>query len=163
MPTENNYDTKLSPSEEATFTSWVSKQYPGKKVSDVTSDYDLRGAWREINKGNIKFDKRGHLPDTYKKPNHITFSDQSVYHSKDNPGGKWIEYKPEAKDLKGNASKWNFQPSSHNIKTHGKDNILKYFSKNEPDSKVIFTPEGFSSVKDISSTSNVNKLKINKK
>ena len=138
IPNPNKYDTQLSPSEEMAFTLWVNKQYPGKKVEDVTSDYDLRGAWREINAGKIKFDERGHLPDKYKKPNHITFSNESIYHNNQTPGGRWYSTPSVGKNLKENYDQWHFQPSEHNIKTHGKQKLEEYFKKNESGVKLMY-------------------------
>lgn len=66
------YDTKLSSDEESNYQKWKSVNAP----KDSGEDYDLRGAY----KSGFKADpKSGHWPDTYKKPNHPTFSDQSVY------------------------------------------------------------------------------------
>lgn len=77
------YDTPLSPAEESAFQKWKQKWAP----DDTGEDYDLRGAF----KSGFKPDpKTGHWPDTYKKPNHPTFSDQSIY-AKDRPdlAGRW--------------------------------------------------------------------------
>lgn len=77
------YDTKLTPAEEAEFIKWKEKHAP----KDSGEDYDLRGAFR----AGLKPDpSTGHWPDTYKKPNHPTFSDQSIY-AKDRPdlAGRW--------------------------------------------------------------------------
>ena len=77
------YDTPLTPDEEKKFQSWKRKYAP----RDSGQDYDLRGAYKE----GLKPDpKTGHWPDTYKKPNHPTFSDQSKYASPRNPGGHWV-------------------------------------------------------------------------
>lgn len=79
----SQYDTALKPGEEAAFQVWKKKYAP----QDSGADYDLRGAW----KAGLKPDPRsGHWPDTYKKPNHPTFSDQSQY-AKDRPdlAGRW--------------------------------------------------------------------------
>ena len=77
------YDTKLSPSEEREFQSWKAQNAP----NDSGEDYDLRGAFKE----NLHRDPRNqHFSDKYKKPNHPTFSDQSIY-AKDAPekAGHW--------------------------------------------------------------------------
>lgn len=77
------YDTVLSPAEEVAFKKWKDKYAP----NDSGADYDLRGAF----KTGMKPDPdTGHWPDTYKKPNHPTFSDQSIY-AKDAPdkAGSW--------------------------------------------------------------------------
>ncbi len=65
------FDTALPPEEEQRFQKWKEMVAP----KDSGEDYDFRGAFKEgINKG-----PDGHWPDTYKKPNHPTFSDESIY------------------------------------------------------------------------------------
>lgn len=66
------YDTPLTPAEESQFKTWKQKYAP----KDTGEDYDLRGAF----KAGLKPDpKSGHWPDTFKKPNHPTFSNESQY------------------------------------------------------------------------------------
>lgn len=91
-PTTGPFDTQLSPEEEQAFGSWKQEFAP----KDSGQDYDLRGAF----KAGLKPDpKTGHWADTFKKPNHPTFSDQSQY-AKDRPdlAGTWKgeEYVPPA-------------------------------------------------------------------
>lgn len=77
------FETKLNDTEEVEFQKWK-KQYAPK---DSGHDYDLRGAF----KAGLKPDsKTGHWPDTFKKPNHPTFSNESKY-AKDRPdlAGHW--------------------------------------------------------------------------
>jgi hypothetical protein len=77
------YETTLSLDEERAFQKWKQQHAP----NDSGMDYDLRGAF----KAGLKPDpKTGHWPDLYKKPNHPTFSDQSIY-AKDRPdlAGRW--------------------------------------------------------------------------
>lgn len=139
-----SYDTVLSPSEEIAFTFWANHNYPGKKIQDITNDYDLRGAWREIQKGSIQFDERKHLPDKYKKPNHITFSKESIYAGKENPGGKWHLGANEGKSGKQEKPIWHFEPSAETVKLHGAEKLQNYFQQNEPESRLIlskFTPQ----------------------
>jgi hypothetical protein len=78
-----SYDTKLTPQEEQQFQVW--KQHYAPK--DSGDDYDLRGAFKA---GLTPNSETGHWPDTYKKPNHPTFSDESIY-AKDVPekAGHW--------------------------------------------------------------------------
>jgi len=72
MPQLGQYETKLSPAEEAAFRQWKAKYAP----QDSGADYDLRGAF----KAGIEPDPAtGHWPDTFKKPNHETFSVESQY------------------------------------------------------------------------------------
>ena len=136
----NIYDTQLSPSEEMAFTLWHDKNYPGQKVEDSTKDYDLRGAFREIQKGVMQFDERKHLPDKYKKPNHITFSQESIYASKDNPGGKW--YQIEGKSTAEGKKAWHFEPSAQTVALHGASKLQDYFKRNETESKLIINKVG---------------------
>lgn len=80
---KDSYDTALSDSEESAFQEWKKKYAP----NDSGADYDLRGAFKS---GLTPDAKTGHWPDTFKKPNHPTFSDQSIY-AKDAPdrAGHW--------------------------------------------------------------------------
>ena len=92
-----------------------------------SDDYDTISAYRD----GVTPDDRGHLPDTYKKPNHITYSDESVYaQQKDAPTpGMWRQ------DPSG---KWGFWASTTNIKNAGGvQKLLDYFNKNEPDATLI--------------------------
>lgn len=66
------FNTKLSPEQEAGFAAWKAKYAP----KDSGYDYDLRGAYAA---GVTPDPKTGHWPDTFKKPNHPTFSDESKY------------------------------------------------------------------------------------
>lgn len=67
-----SYDTQLSPQEETRFQSWKQQYAP----NDAGADYDLRGAFKA---GLVPDSKTGHWPDTFKKPNHPTFSNESQY------------------------------------------------------------------------------------
>ena len=79
----DKYNTVLSMDDEVKFQAWK-KQYAPK---DSGEDYDLRGAFKA---GLTPDPKTGHWPDTYKKPNHPTFSNESKY-AKDRPdlAGHW--------------------------------------------------------------------------
>lgn len=80
------YNTKLTDAEEKEFQKWAKENNREKDVFD----YDLRGAWKEIQLGSMSEDERGHLGDKYKKPNHPTFSTQSIYNGVDGKvGGTW--------------------------------------------------------------------------
>jgi hypothetical protein len=65
-------DTQLPPEEEARFQQWKAAYAP----NDSGWDYDLRGAYLA---GLQPDPATGHWPDTFKKPNHPTFSDQSKF------------------------------------------------------------------------------------
>ncbi|HUT60719.1 MAG TPA: hypothetical protein VNA25_22975, partial [Phycisphaerae bacterium] len=94
-------------------------------------DYDYAGA----RKAGIKPGPNGHWPDTYKLPNHITFSKDSKYSTDETPGGTW------AKDPKGN---WSYTPSDFVLSQHSPDELEAYFKAHEPDARLVmpWSPEG---------------------
>lgn len=94
-----------------------------------TTNYDLRSYYNQNPSAALEFIKPNtHAPDTYKLPSHITFSNESIYHSNKTPGGKWAF--ENGKDV--------FYPSPLNIKNAGGVEKLKeYFSKYEPNVKLI--------------------------
>lgn len=115
------YNTVLSDPEEREFKRWLESQgaAQNKDMSKDLQDYDLRGMWR--NQG--KFGEDGHASDAFKKPNHPTFSDQSIYHGVDGyQGGKWTEDAYEAGPN-------NFYP---------KEVLERYFKTVEPGQKLKF-------------------------
>lgn len=64
-----------------------------------------------------------HGPDIYKYPNHMTFSDESMYSTPEHMGGHWTELKN---------GKWQFQPSQWNIQNAGgKQNFLNWWNETE--------------------------------
>lgn len=75
----NGFNTELTQGAERAYQRW-----PGQS-GDSGQDYDLRGAFSE----GADRDANGHLPDTYKKPNHPTFSNESIYAKYGNPG-HWV-------------------------------------------------------------------------
>lgn len=111
----NNFNTKLSPEEEAKFQKWL-KHESKRQGRDISMDlytYDVRGFWR----GSEKRDKTGHGTDRYKKPSHPTFSDESIYHMKGvYEGGRW--------DKDGA-----FHPGKTNLKYHGREGIQREFDR----------------------------------
>lgn len=118
----NLYNTVLDPVDEAKFQAWAKRI--GKDPAKESADYDLRGAW---NAGAGQAGN-GHFPDTFKKPNHPTFSDQSQYSGKDGyVGGKWT----------GDDKSATFTPSASNLKNMPADMLQKYFNSVEPNSRLI--------------------------
>lgn len=80
------YNTQLTPEQETEYKAWAKQQGRERDVEN----YDLRGAWLELQNGTMTEDERGHLGDKYKKPNHPTFSTESIYNGKDGyQGGVW--------------------------------------------------------------------------
>lgn len=122
MDFSSKYNTKLSGAEESKFQQWAQKSG---RAGD-TYDYDLRGAWKELQSGKMSEDARGHLGDKYKKPNHPTFSDQSVYHGRDGyKGGSWGDQ----------GGKYTYTPSENHL--WSRDELSKYFSAREPDAILL--------------------------
>lgn len=115
-----SFNTRLTPAQETAFQQWASRSG---RAND-TYDYDLRGAWLKAAKqaGN------GHLPDTWKKPNHPTFSAESMYSTPDNQGGQWVE---------GADGKWLFMASPANLRYRDENALQGYFRDREPDSRLI--------------------------
>lgn len=80
----SKYETKLSKSEEKEFIEWMqaSKEAGTIHPEDNGDDYDFRGFWKDIVKNSDdeeEYSAETHFPDTYKKPNHETFSVESKY------------------------------------------------------------------------------------
>ena len=112
------YNTQLSPEEEASFQSWAKKSG---RLKDLY-DYDLRGAFKANAKGAAV---NGHFPDTYKKPNHPTFSDESKYSGQGGyEGGRWS---------KDNDGRDVFTPSETNLRNMSASQLRDYFQRVEPD------------------------------
>ena len=114
------YNTKLTPEEEIDFQEWVmlESDRQGRDISKDLYDYDLRGLWKE---GGGFSAENGHAADTYKKPNHMTFSDQSKYNGAEGiKGGKWVQR--EGQDV--------FIASKTSRKS--KERMREYFKKYEP-------------------------------
>lgn len=89
------FDTALDSAQEAEFQTWKQKFAP----NDSGQDYDLRGAFKA---GLTPDPITGHWADTFKKPNHPTFSDQSQYAPYGKPGhwegDKFIPYQEPKAD-----------------------------------------------------------------
>jgi hypothetical protein len=77
------YNTQLSPEEYDKFSFWLNT-FLGKNQGN-TYDYDMQGAW----KNGFRPDENLHFPDKYKKPNHPSFSNESIYSNPNFEGGKW--------------------------------------------------------------------------
>lgn len=115
----DKFNTVLSPDEEEKYQAWATENH---REMDVY-DYDLRGAWKELQSGTMSEDERGHLGDKYKKPNHPTFSDQSIYSGQDGvAGGVWSR-NAEGKDV--------YTPG-RKLSSVEADRLRRYFLRNEP-------------------------------
>lgn len=115
----DRFNTVLSPDEEEKYQAWATENHRERDVYD----YDLRGAWKELQSGTMSEDERGHLGDKYKKPNHPTFSDQSIYSGQDGvTGGVWSR-NAEGKDV--------YTPG-RKLSSVEADRLRRYFLRNEP-------------------------------
>lgn len=113
------YDTALSPEDEKKFVLWAMARG---KMRDL-EDYDLRGAWKA---GQMRGE--GHGTDTYKKPNHPTFSNQSMYSTPQRRGGSWEQA----------GDQWTYWASPENMRHRSMMTLADYFRRVEPGNNVIF-------------------------
>jgi len=83
------YNTELEPYEKPGFEGWIKQlsARDGRDASEDLYDYDLPGMYKDLG-GALP--EPGYEPDTYKKPNHPTFSNESKYNETDGyKGGVW--------------------------------------------------------------------------
>jgi hypothetical protein len=86
----DKYNTKLTKDETVEFMKWVEseKDRQGRDIMMDMGAYDIQGFWKSGD--YLKMDKDNHGSDRWKKPNHPTFSNQSIYHNVDGfQGGTW--------------------------------------------------------------------------
>jgi hypothetical protein len=123
----NNFNTPLDNHEKDRFDQWLQIQNmaTGRDVSKDMQDYDVQGYWKAL---TTRADN-GHGPDTFKKPNHPTFSNQSIYHGTPSPwgepfqGGTWGDNE--------------YTPSDFMMRhTHNPKNMQLYFKRVEPNIKL---------------------------
>lgn len=118
----DKYNTPIPPEKQAAFNSWVQskKQATGKNPLGDRYDYDVNGYWLS----GAANDPRGHGPDTFKKPNHPTFSDESIYNGVNgNYGGHWGDDNT-------------YSPSPTNLQHRSMGELQDYFKQVEPDVKL---------------------------
>lgn len=95
-------------------------------------DYDYAG-WQKAT-GLTELPPGQHYPDTYKLPNHITFSDQSQYSNNETPGGNWAT-NPDGS--------YTFTPSAFNLSNNPPSVMQDYFSRMEKGNTLnLDTPQG---------------------
>ena len=108
---------------DADYRDWLSKN----KIPE-SNDYDTRAAFLN----GLKPDPvTGHLDDSYKKDNHITYSTESLRSKEPGapPAGSWV-----GDDKSG----WTFNASATNVKNAGDaDRLKEYFATKEPGVKLI--------------------------
>jgi hypothetical protein len=111
----NKYNTTLNKRQTKKFNKWVEQESVAQK-RDILMDlgaYDVQGFYKSGDYKNR--DNDGHGTDTYKKPNHPTFSNQSKYHGADGfYGGEW---KPDGA----------YQPSKQTLELYGEDYLRDQF------------------------------------
>ena len=120
------YDTALSPQQEKAFKIWKAR-LPRDLQNEA--DYDLRGAFL----ADSRTAANGHMGDRFKKPNHITFSDESQYSNALAPGGHWAS---------AGGDQYAFWASPFNVANSGVNALASYFGQNEPGNTVVF-PFGY--------------------
>lgn len=125
----DRFNTSLAPADEAKYRTWLARQgqRTGRDMSRDTDDYDMRGFYKETAGADVS---PGHFTDKFKKPNHPTFSTESIYAGTPAPGGeKW------------DAGEWGngtFTPSLHMLaRTHPLPRLRDYMSRAEPDTRLL--------------------------
>ena len=123
----HKYNTELDPKMEAQFQQWLKTLSPKKQSM---RDYDLRGLFKAGMTGD--YDENNpiqlfgvgddiHFTDRFKKPNHPTFSTESIYNHRDGfVGGEWMNF--------GN-NRWVYVPNDTNMLT--KEQLTDYFGREE--------------------------------
>lgn len=123
------FRTHLSHRDELNFQMWLMKQSfrAQRDYSRGLRDYDLRGLWRETKGADLG---PGHSTDRYKRPNHPTFSTDSIYSGLPGGpvGGRWT-----GDDKNG----WAFQASPANFIHQTPQQLQQYFRIVEPKNHLI--------------------------
>ena len=123
------YDTPISEKDLPAFSAWVKRQsrIQGRDISLDVGDYDLAGLYKKVNGVDLP---KGHGTDEFKKPNHPTFSQESVYHSPTMMGGRWAQ--ENGQDV--------FYASPQNVRNLSESGLQNYFKKYEPGVKLVLPP-----------------------
>ena len=122
----DRYNTSLNYEQGQEFRTWVERMSveQGRNVLLDMYDYDLQGAWLD---GCAYDGRNGHMPDTYKKPNHPTFSVSSIYAGIDRyRAGTWTEQD----------GIWTYQATTSNM--YSKDELIEYFEHVEVKARLTF-------------------------
>lgn len=117
-----NYNTPIPAEKAQDYDLWKFQQSRkmGRDVTGDNIDYDVQGFYMK----NAQQSGNGHGPDTFKKPNHPTFSDQSQYHGLDGyEGGHWGEN--------------SFTPSLTNQVMMSPRARARYFQQVEPNAELM--------------------------
>jgi hypothetical protein len=98
-------------------------------MSNDNYNYDMRGAFIS---GARQTGENMHWPDTFKKPNHPSFSTGSMYHGADgHQGGAWTQTPQGA---------WSFAPGPTNLQLHGPEGLQQYFQRVDPNVQLNMPP-----------------------
>lgn len=124
----DNYNSPLDPVTEDAFNQYLRTESlrRGYDMNLEMNDYDLRGAFGS---GQLSGGFGQHGTDQYKKPNHPTFSDESMYHHTPSPfgepwmGGHWTDH--------------TYTPSAEMLDHNDIDALKSYMRDKEPDIKLI--------------------------
>lgn len=106
----------------------------GKIEQKEVSDYDIDAYKAAVKRGDISdtMATGGHGPDTFKLPNHPTFSEESVHSNEKTQGGRCIGEEPY----------YYFHPSEHNLKNKSPDQLGEYFHNREKKGTHVVLPDG---------------------
>lgn len=130
----DRYNTLLTPQEEAGYRTWLTTVHPRQRN---TRDYDLQGYYKAARDGidpsrfRLAVDPEGnlHFDDRFKKPNHFTFSKDSMYSGRDGfMGGEWIQLR--------NGKNYKFIADPSNM--WNQQELRDYFRINEPNNILAF-------------------------
>lgn len=122
------YNTPLPQGSQAGFQQWLSTL--PQDMDKTGRDYDLQGAYL----AGLSTAGNGHLTDTFKKPNHPTFSVESQYSRGPMMGGKWTVL-PSGKEA--------FVASPINLAHHNAKDLQQYFGSIEPDIQLVLPTPGY--------------------
>ena len=129
MPSfRDQYNTPIPAEKYTDFMRWSEQESArrGRNIMADMEDYDVQGFW--LNGDWKKQGIGGHATDKWKKPNHPTFSTESIYHNQNGyKGGTW----------KIKNGKTFYTPSQTNIQFYGKQGLFNYFREVEPDSILV--------------------------
>lgn len=115
------YNTPLNKTDLGLYEKWFNS-LPSHQRNTI--DYDMQGVFASGIRG-----KNGHFPDTYKKPNHPTFSMESKYSGVDgHTGGEW-------RNILGVEV---FVPSRTNFTQNKPSFLREYFKQVEPNSLLLY-------------------------
>ena len=92
----NHYNSFSDGGPKKTYQEWVAamrQQHPWLELNSANAGYDYERYFNENYQdaiSRLSESEPRHFEDTYKLPSHITFSDESVYSTPRNKGGRWV-------------------------------------------------------------------------